>query len=216
MTYLPIKRALDLVGAASLLVLTAPVMGATAVAVARSLGRPVLFKQERPGMEGRIFTLYKFRSMTDVDPSRGMVTDEQRLIPFGRALRSTSLDELPSLWNVLKGDMSFVGPRPLLVSYLDRYTPRQARRHAVRPGITGLAQVSGRNELPWDERFELDVHYVDHVSVRLDLTILWRTVAAVVGRQGISEEGKATMSEFLGAATPADTSERRREERGKA
>lgn len=198
MRYATVKRAVDAVGAGVLLVGAAPVMGVTAVAVARKLGRPVLFTQQRPGLNGEVFTLYKFRTMANPDPARGLVTDEQRLTPFGSFLRSTSLDELPSLLNVLKGDMSFVGPRPLLISYLDRYSPRQARRHEVRPGITGLAQVSGRNELPWDERFEKDVEYVDRMSPGLDLRILLKTVTAVLGRRGISAQGQATMREFEG------------------
>lgn len=198
MDYSMTKRGLDIVGAGALLVATAPVMAATAVLVARYHGRPVLFTQDRPGMSGRVFKLYKFRSMREIDDVAGLITDEQRLTSFGRILRSTSLDELPSLINVLKGDMSFVGPRPLLVRYLDRYSPRQALRHDVRPGITGLAQVSGRNALSWEDRFELDVKYVESLSLKLDMEILWKTVSAVLHRTGISAEGEATMSEFLG------------------
>lgn len=203
MDYKVIKRSLDIIGAGALLVIAAPVMGVTAVLVSRHHGRPVLFTQDRPGMGGRVFKLYKFRTMREVDEAAGLITDEQRLTPFGRTLRSTSLDELPSLINVLKGDMSFVGPRPLLVRCLDRYSPRQARRHEIRPGITGLAQVSGRNALRWEDRFELDVQYVDRLSLKLDLAILWKTVSAVIRRSGISAEGQATMSEFMGSDLPS-------------
>ncbi|WP_223626611.1 sugar transferase [Microbacterium sp. EST19A] len=191
-----VKRALDVVASAVALVLLSPVIVATAVLVAIKLGRPVVFAQERPGRDGRIFTLYKFRSMRSIDESRGWVTDADRLTPFGRRLRSTSLDELPSLWNVLRGDMSIVGPRPLLVEYLDRYTPEQARRHEVRPGITGLAQVTGRNAISWENRFAQDVRYVDRRSVGLDLRIVARTVGSVVKREGISAEGHVTMTKF--------------------
>lgn len=203
MDYRIAKRGLDVIGSAAMLVAAAPVMGVTAALVARNLGRPVLFTQDRPGLNGKVFKLYKFRSMRDVDEAAGLVTDEERLTDFGRLLRSTSLDELPSLVNVLKGDMSFVGPRPLLVRYLDRYSPRQARRHEVRPGITGLAQVSGRNALGWEERFDLDVQYVDRVSLTLDARIVWRTLSAVLRRSGISAEGEATMSEFQGSVLSA-------------
>ncbi|MCT2089344.1 sugar transferase [Micrococcus terreus] len=199
MDYRIAKRGLDVIGSAAMLVAAAPVMGVTAALVARNLGRPVLFTQDRPGLNGKVFKLYKFRSMRDVDEAAGLVTDEERLTDFGRLLRSTSLDELPSLVNVLKGDMSFVGPRPLLVRYLDRYTAHQARRHEVRPGITGLAQVSGRNALRWEERFDLDVQYVDRISLTLDTRIVWRTISAVLRRSGISAEGEATMSEFNGS-----------------
>lgn len=191
-----VKRGLDVVAAAVALVVLSPIIVATAVLVAVKLGRPVVFAQQRPGRDGRIFTLYKFRSMRSVDESRGWVTDADRLTPFGRRLRSTSLDELPSLWNVLRGDMSVVGPRPLLVEYLERYSPEQARRHEVRPGITGLAQVTGRNALAWESRFAQDVRYVDRRSVGLDLRIVARTIGSVVKREGISAEGHATMSKF--------------------
>ncbi|WP_431806792.1 sugar transferase [Microbacterium paraoxydans] len=194
--YDAVKRALDIVVSAVALVLLSPVIAATAVLVAARLGRPVVFAQPRPGRDGRIFTLYKFRSMRPVDPARGWVTDAERLTPFGARLRSTSLDELPSLWNVLRGDMSIVGPRPLLVEYLDRYTPEQARRHEVRPGITGLAQVTGRNAVTWESRFAQDVRYVDRRSVGLDLRIVIATVGSVVRRDGISADGHATMSRF--------------------
>ena len=165
--------------------------------VRRSVGSPVLFRQLRAGMHGHPFTIVKFRTMTDeCDKDGRPLPDDQRLSGVGRILRSTSLDELPELWNVLRGDMSLVGPRPLPVSYLPRYTEREARRHDVRPGITGLAQVSGRNALSWDERLELDVQYVETRTLGLDLRILWRTVAAVITRSGIAEEGQATMTEL--------------------
>lgn len=195
-----LKRALDVAVAGALLVLTAPAQLAVAVAVRRRLGSPVLFRQARPGLHGRPFTLLKFRTMLDVDPARGLTTNEQRLTPFGRRLRATSLDELPSLWNVLRGDMSLVGPRPLRTDYLERYSARQARRHEVRPGVTGLAQVSGRNALGWDERLALDVEYVERRSLRLDLAILLRTLLTVVRRDGIDHEGHATMEAFQGPA----------------
>lgn len=191
-----VKRGLDIVVSAVALVLLSPVIVATAVLVAVKLGRPVVFAQERPGKGGRIFTLYKFRSMRSVDEARGWVTDADRLTPFGVRLRSTSLDELPSLWNVLKGDMSIVGPRPLLVEYLDRYTPEQARRHEVRPGITGLAQVTGRNAISWESKFRQDVRYVDRRSAGLDLRIVIATIGSVLKRDGISAEGHVTMSKF--------------------
>ncbi|NJI60695.1 sugar transferase [Microbacterium oxydans] len=191
-----VKRGLDIVVSAVALVLLSPVIVATAVLVATKLGRPVVFAQERPGKDGRIFTLYKFRSMRSVDEARGWVTDADRLTPFGVRLRSTSLDELPSLWNVLKGDMSIVGPRPLLVEYLDRYTPEQARRHEVRPGITGLAQVTGRNAISWESKFRQDVRYVDRRSAGLDLRIVVATIGSVLKRDGISAEGHVTMAKF--------------------
>lgn len=190
------KRTLDAAASAVGLVVLSPVILITAVVVRLNLGSPVLFTQPRPGRGGRVFRLYKFRSMRNVDESRGWVTDEQRLTRFGRILRSTSLDELPSLWNVLHGDMSIVGPRPLLVEYLPRYTPEQARRHEVRPGITGLAQVNGRNTVEWEQRFALDVQYVDRRSAALDARILIDTVRSVVAREGISAEGHATMRKF--------------------
>ena len=192
------KRALDVAAAGTALVALSPVLAGVSVAVALNLGRPVLFRQRRPGRDGASFEILKFRSMRNPDPERGLATDEQRLTAFGKALRATSLDELPSLWNVLRGDMSFVGPRPLLVAYLDRYTPRQARRHEVRPGITGLAQARGRNALSWDERFALDVEYVDSRSLALDARILLETVIGVMRRSGVSAEGHATMPEFRG------------------
>ena len=181
------------------LVLFSPLLLVIAVAVRVTMGSPVLFRHQRPGRHGQLFTLVKFRTMRDaVDRDGRPLPDEARLTQLGAFLRSTSLDELPELWNVLRGDMSLVGPRPLLVSYLERYSPEQARRHEVRPGVTGLAQVSGRNATTWQQRLELDVWYVDHRTLALDLRILWRTVTAVVRREGISAEGHATMPEFTG------------------
>lgn len=200
-----LKRVLDVLGAAALLLLLAPVLAGIAWAVRRRLGSPVLFAQVRPGLHGRPFTIYKFRTMRDATlPDGRPLPDEERLTPFGRWLRASSLDELPELWNVLRGDMSFVGPRPLIMAYLPRYTPEQARRMDVRPGITGLAQVNGRNALSWEERFRLDVDYVDRWNLALDATILWHTVATVLAREGISAEGHATMPPFLGTEAPAD------------
>ncbi len=194
----PVKRAIDIAAASVGLVVTAPLQAAIALLVARRLGRPVLFRQQRPGRDGTPFTLVKFRSMREIDVDNDEVTDAQRLTGFGSALRRSSLDELPTLWNVLRGDMSLVGPRPLLMHYLDRYTPEQARRHEVRPGITGLAQVRGRNALNWPDKLAADIEYVDRRSLSLDAAILWQTVVAVLRRTGISAEGQATMPEYLG------------------
>ena len=189
-----LKRALDvIVATAALAVLSVPMLAVAAV-VRVAMGSPVLFRQVRPGRGGEPFTLLKFRTMR---PGPG--TDAERLTSIGRWLRRTSVDELPELWNVLAGDMSLVGPRPLLVEYLDLYSARQARRHDVRPGLTGLAQVEGRNLLDWDERLELDVRYVETHTLRLDLSILWRTIGMVVRREGISAEGEATMAAFKGS-----------------
>lgn len=196
--YEQIKRTFDFAVAGLGLVVTLPIQLGLALVIRRKLGKPVLFRQVRPGRHGKPFMMVKFRSMAHVDQAKGLVTDEQRLTAFGKALRSTSLDELPTLWNVVKGDMSLVGPRPLLMEYLERYTPEQARRHEIRPGITGLAQVSGRNEVPWDERLALDVQYVETSSARLDLSIILRTVRQVFTRAGITESGRATMTEFHG------------------
>jgi len=199
------QRVLDLVLALAVLPVALPLALAVAALVRIGMGPPVLFRHTRTGLKGRLFTLYKFRTMR---ASGG--DDEARLTMVGRLLRSLSLDELPQLWNVLRGDMSLVGPRPLLPQYLGRYTPEQARRHEVRPGITGLAQVSGRNALGWSEKFTLDVWYVDHRSVALDLRILLRTVTAVVRRAGVSAPGAATMPEFMGEpACPVHPEERR-------
>lgn len=191
------KRTFDVVVSALALLVLSPLLLAIAVLVRVKLGAPVLFTQERPGKGGRIFKMYKFRTMSDARDSSGrLLPDEQRLNRLGRLLRSTSIDELPEFWNVLKGDMSVVGPRPLLIEYLDWYSPEQARRHDVRPGITGLAQVSGRNLLPWDERFAMDVWYVDNQSMWLDLKILLRSVAKVVRRADIATPGELEMGNF--------------------
>jgi len=194
------KRVFDLVVGTAALILSLPIQAVVALAVAVKLGRPVLFKQMRPGLSGKPFEMRKFRSMRPVDPSRGWVDDASRMTPFGARLRSTSLDELPALWNVVRGDMSLVGPRPLLMKYLPLYSPFQARRHEVKPGLTGLAQVSGRNAVTWDRRFELDVQYVDTWTIRGDLKILKDTVAAVLHRDGITAAGEVSMPEFTGGA----------------
>ena len=193
------KRLFDtFLSSLSLLLLGIPLVF-LAWTVRRSLGSPVFFRQLRPGLHGLPFQMIKFRTMTDARGLNGqLLPDSDRLTPFGRFLRSSSLDELPELWNVLKGDMSLVGPRPLLMEYLPLYSPEQARRHEVRPGITGWAQVNGRNALSWEEKFKLDVWYVDHRSLWLDIKILWLTVCKVLGREGISGEGEATMSKFTG------------------
>ena len=197
--YPPVKRAVDVLVASTALVVTAPVMGLVALAVRRDLGSPVLFRQLRPGRDGVPFELAKFRTMRILSVSDGVDTDGERLTPFGRWLRSTSLDELPTLWNVLRGDMSLVGPRPLLMEYLDRYTPEQARRHEVRPGVTGLAQVRGRNTLSWEAKFAADVEYVDGLSPAMDLRILLATLTTVLRRHGISAPDAATMHLFTGS-----------------
>ena len=193
------KRIFDLVGAAFLLTLLALPLVVIAGLVRTQMGAPVLFRQVRPGRKGELFEMIKFRTMRDAVDDRGQpLPDAQRLTGFGRFLRASSLDELPELWNVLKGDMSLVGPRPLLPEYLPLYSPHQARRHEVRPGITGWAQVNGRNALSWEEKFALDVWYVDNRSFLLDLKILWATAARVIRRDGISAEGEATMARFTG------------------
>lgn len=192
-----LKRVFDVVVSATALVVLAPVMGLIALLVWRTMGRPVLFRQARPGLHGKPFVMYKFRTMRDLRDAEGnLLPDEARLTPFGRWLRTTSLDELPELVNVLRGEMSLVGPRPLLMEYLDRYTPEQARRHEVKPGITGWAQIHGRNNLSWEERLRLDVWYVDNWSLWLDVKILWRTLWMVLRREGISAQGHATMPRF--------------------
>jgi lipopolysaccharide/colanic/teichoic acid biosynthesis glycosyltransferase len=195
-----VKRTFDLMTSALALLALAPLLLVLAILVRVKLGAPVLFRQERPGLGGRPFRLVKFRTMTDArDAVTGaLAPDAARLTPFGRWLRAASLDELPELWNVLRGDMSFVGPRPLLMAYLERYTPTQVRRHEVRPGLTGWAQVHGRNAVDWEERLALDVWYVDHRSFLLDLRILARTVLLVLRREGIAAAGDATMPEFRG------------------
>jgi lipopolysaccharide/colanic/teichoic acid biosynthesis glycosyltransferase len=193
----PWKRAFDLAVAALLLVLLSPLLLALAVAGRIAVGRPALFRQVRPGLQARPFALVKFRTMLEARDARGeLLPNEQRMTPYGRWLRSTSLDELPELWNVLRGDMSLVGPRPLLVEYLPLYSPRQARRHEVRPGITGWAQVNGRNLVPWEERFEMDVWYVENRSFLLDLRILFMTVGRTFSRRGIATPGRATIDRF--------------------
>lgn len=191
------KRAFDFCVALIALVLAAPVILILAVTIRLKLGNPVLFRQRRPGRNARPFELLKFRTMTDArNPDGRLLSDAERLPPFGKFLRSTSLDELPSLINVLRGDMSLVGPRPLLIQYLPLYSTRQARRHEVRPGITGWAQVNGRNTLSWEDKFEHDIWYVDNQSLALDLRILWLTVRKVLIREGISADGEATMPPF--------------------
>ena len=193
------KRFFDFSATAfGLLVLALPLL-LLALLVRTKLGSPVFFRQTRPGLHGKPFEMVKFRTMTDArGPDGALLPDADRLTPFGRFLRASSLDELPELWNVLKGEMSLVGPRPLLMEYLPLYSPQQARRHEVRPGITGWAQVNGRNALGWDEKFKLDVWYVDHRSLWLDIKILWLTVKKVLVREGISAAGEATMPRFTG------------------
>jgi len=198
------KRSLDVLLVLLSAPIWVPVIGALAVLVRLKLGSPVLFVQERPGRHARPFRLVKLRTMTGArDASGTVLPDAERLTSFGRVLRSTSLDELPELWSVLRGDMSLVGPRPLLTRYLPRYSEKHRRRHDVRPGITGLAQVSGRNAITWAEKLDLDVAYVDRCSLALDVRILWRTLRAVVRREGITAEGAATMPEFTGYDQPS-------------
>jgi lipopolysaccharide/colanic/teichoic acid biosynthesis glycosyltransferase len=194
------KKQFDYSAAILALGFLAPLMGLVAFLVWIILGRPIFFSQERPGLNGRVFRIWKFRSMTlKRDPAGALLADQDRLTFFGHFLRSTSLDELPELYNVVRGDMSLVGPRPLLTEYIPRYNIQQRRRHEVRPGITGLTQVMGRNALTWEEKFDLDVWYVDHVSFRLDLQILALTVWKILKREGISQPGHATMEEFRGS-----------------
>lgn len=196
---LKVKRAIDVVASAAGLLAAAPALLGAAALVRVALGSPVLFRQRRPGLQGRPFDIFKFRTMTSArGPDGALLPDEQRLTATGKFLRATSLDELPQLLNVLVGDMSLIGPRPLLMQYLDRYSPRQARRHEMKPGITGLAQVRGRNALSWAEKFELDVQYVEGWSLALDARILMETLTSVVTRRGIAQSGHATMPEFMG------------------
>ena len=191
------KRVFDVLGASAALIVTTPVQLVVAVVVRRRMGPPVLFRQERPGLGGRSFMLLKFRTMLDDRGDSGVLRpDGERLTPLGIRLRSSSVDELPELWNVVRGDMSLVGPRPLLIKYLPRYSPEQARRHDVRPGITGWAQVNGRNALTWEQKFEMDVWYVENLSMRLDLRILWRTISAVFSGRGVTADGHASAPEF--------------------
>jgi sugar transferase EpsL len=198
------KRLFDLLLTVPGLVLISPILIGLAILLRLRLGTPVVYRQIRPGLRARPFTILKFRTMIDASDSAGQpLPDAARLTPLGRFLRSTSLDDLPNLWNVLRGEMSLVGPRPLLMSYLERYSPEQARRHEVLPGMTGWAQVNGRNALTWEEKFRLDVWYVDHWSVGLDIRILWLTLGKVLLREGITQAGQATAEEFLG--TPPES-----------
>jgi len=194
-----IKRSFDIIAAFWGLLILSPVILCVAWMIRKKLGSPVIFQQIRPGLGGKPFNMVKFRTMRDLcDASGNPLADSERITPFGQFLRSTSLDELPELWNVLKGDMSLVGPRPLLMEYLPLYNSRQCRRHEVRPGVTGWAQVNGRNALSWDQKFELDVWYVENRSLLLDLKILLLTVKKVISRDGVSASGEVTMSKFTG------------------
>jgi len=196
------KRLFDIVASAVALVMFAPLLAFISWQVRRKMGSPVLFRQVRPGLHGKPFEMIKFRTMRDaLDAQGNPLPDAERLVPFGKFLRASSLDELPELWNVLKGEMSLVGPRPLLMEYLPLYSPEQARRHDARPGVTGWAQVNGRNALSWDEKFKLDVWYVDNQSFWLDVKILFMTVKKVLVKDGISADGEATMSKFTGNAS---------------
>lgn len=195
-----LKRAFDIVASASALVVLSPVLVITAHKVKKELGSPVLFRQTRPGLHGKPFEMIKFRTMKDVTDEEGnALPDSERLTDFGKKLRASSLDELPELWNVLKGDMSLVGPRPLLMEYLPLYSAEQAKRHNVRPGVTGYAQVNGRNSLSWEDKFKLDTWYVEHQSLWLDMKILLKTVKKVIIKDGISADGEATMTKFTGS-----------------
>lgn len=196
----PVKRLFDVVVSVLVLLLLSPLFGLLALLVRYKLGKPALFRQERPGLQGKPFTLLKFRTMTDTrDAAGNLLPDGQRLTKFGKFLRASSLDELPELWNVLKGEMSLVGPRPLLMQYIPLYTPEQMRRHEVRPGITGWAQVNGRNAISWEEKFEMDVWYVENMSFWLDIKILFLTIQKIFQREGISQEGQATVIYFTGS-----------------
>ncbi|MFR8480070.1 MAG: sugar transferase [Anaerovoracaceae bacterium] len=194
-----IKRALDMILSGIAIIILSPILLIVAILVKTKLGSPVIFKQERPGLNEKIFKMYKFRSMTDAKDENGeLLPDEERLTSFGKKLRSTSLDELPELFNIFKGDMSIVGPRPLMVSYLPLYNEFQKHRHDVRPGLTGLAQISGRNLLSWKERFEKDICYVENISFTLDVKIIFNTVKSVIKRDGISSNTSETMEDFMG------------------
>ena len=194
------KRLFDILVSLILLILSGPALVTVALLVRLKLGSPVLFRQERPGLNRKLFTMFKFRTMISKthDDQGNQLPDDQRLTPFGLWLRATSLDELPELFNVMAGEMSLVGPRPLMVKYLDRYTPTQNRRHEVRPGITGWAQVNGRNNMTWEEKFDYDVWYVDHQSFWLDIKILWLTLWHVIARKDVAKDGHATVDEFMG------------------
>lgn len=201
-----IKRLFDITAATTALLILFPVYAITAYKVKKNLGSPVIFKQTRPGLNGKPFEMIKFRSMKDsIDADGNPLEDAERLTVFGKALRNSSLDELPELWNVIKGDMSLVGPRPLLMEYLPLYNDEQARRHHVRPGITGYAQINGRNAIGWNEKFALDTWYVDHQSLWLDIKILFKTVKKVIIKDGISADGEATMSKFTGNSVDKST-----------
>jgi lipopolysaccharide/colanic/teichoic acid biosynthesis glycosyltransferase len=194
------KQTLDMIFATLELVFLCPLLLLLALLIHVILGAPVLFRQYRPGLHGKPFTAYKFRTMTDARDAQGnLLSDKERLTSLGKFLRRTSLDELPALFNVLKGDMSLVGPRPLLMQYLDRYTPQQAKRHEVKPGITGWAQVNGRNAITWEEKFKYDVWYVDNLSLWLDIKIIFMTILKVIKGEGINQPGQATMEEFMGS-----------------
>ena len=195
-----LKRAFDIAASTSALVVLSPVLAITAYKVKKELGSPVLFRQTRPGLHGKPFEMIKFRTMKDAtDKAGNALPDSERLTEFGKKLRASSLDELPELWNVLKGDMSLVGPRPLLMEYLPLYSAEQAKRHNVRPGVTGYAQVNGRNSLSWEDKFKLDTWYVEHQSLWLDMKILLKTVKKVIIKDGISADGEATMTKFTGS-----------------
>ncbi|MGD0596394.1 MAG: sugar transferase [Sedimentisphaerales bacterium] len=194
-----VKRLFDIITSAAGLIVISPLLMVLVVLVRLKLGSPILFCQQRPGLGGKTFIIYKFRTMTDqCDASGNLLPDSQRLPAFGRFLRSTSFDELPELLNVLKGDMSIVGPRPLMMKYLGRYSPEQARRHEVKPGITGWAQINGRNAISWEDKFKLDVWYVDHWTLWLDMKIILKSIWMVITREGITQQGRATMDEFMG------------------
>lgn len=193
------KRLLDIIISFSSLVILSPVFLIVVILVRNKLGGPAIFKQDRPGLNGKIFTMYKFRSMTNETDEEGqLLPDDVRLTGFGKILRETSLDELPELWNIFKGDMSFIGPRPLLIRYLERYNIEQSRRHEVRPGLTGWAQINGRNTISWEEKFKLDIWYVDHFNLLIDMKIFILTISKVFKREGISSPEEATMPEFMG------------------
>lgn len=200
MRNLKIKRLIDIIGSLIGLAITSPIIVAVSIIIYFTMGKPIFFKQLRPGLNGKPFCIYKFRTMLDLRDEDGkLLPDEKRLTTIGKFLRSTTLDELPEFWNVLKGDMSLVGPRPLLMEYLDRYTPEQSRRHNVKPGMTGWAQVNGRNAISWEEKFKLDIWYVDNWNILLDLKIIFLTILKVLKREGISAEGHITMPEFKGS-----------------